>query len=175
VSSHIEPVAVTGLWVRHLPAGGDPLWWPPEAPDGRWQRGEIIGALYLADTAETAWAEWYRWLAATGRRPLDALPRDLWSYRVALDRIADLSTGERLAAAGLPAPEPDAAQWPEFQALGEQLHRQRWAGVLYPSAARPAAQALCLFRPERAIRGVQPVPPAVPQQDPPVPPAGLRT
>ncbi len=175
MSSNIDPVAVTGLWVRHLPAGGDPLWWPPEPPDGRWQRGEIVGALYLADTEETAWAEWYRWLAATGRRPLDTLPRDLWSYRIGLDRIANLSTADRLAAAGLRAPEPDAAQWPAFQALGERLHADGWPGVLYSSAARPAAQAICLFRPERNIRGVRPVPPPLPQQDPPVPPTGLRT
>jgi hypothetical protein len=86
------------------------VWWPPEPPDGRCQRGEIVGALYLADTAETAWVEWYRWLAATGRRPLDTLPRELWRYRIGLDRIANLATADRLASAGLPAPEPDAVQ-----------------------------------------------------------------
>ena len=171
----IEPVAVTGVWVRHLPAGGDPLWWPPEPPDGRWQRGRIVGGLYLADSADTAWAEWYRWLAATARRPLDALPRDLWRYRIKLDRIADLSTPDRLAATGLPAPEPDARQWPAFQTIGERLHADGWSGVRYPSAARPAARALCLFRAGRDIASVRPVPPPVPHAEPPAPPRGLRT
>lgn len=120
-------------------------------------------------------AEWYRWLAATGRQPLDTLPRELWRYQIQLDRVANLSTPERLAAAELPAPDPDTGQWPAFQALGERLHAEGWTGVLYPSAARPAAQALCVFRAERDTRGVRPMPPAVAQADPPIPPTGLRT
>jgi len=175
VTTNIDPVAVTGMWVRHLPAGGDPLWWPPEPPDGRWQRGQVVGALYLADGAETAWAEWYRWLAATARQPLDTLPRELWRYQIQLERIANLATPDRVAAAGLRAPEPDTNQWPEYQALGERLNADGWTGVLYRSAARPAAQALCVFRAGRAVNGVRPVPPPEPQKDPPVPPTGLRT
>ena len=31
---------VTGTWLRHIPAGSDPLHRPPTPADGRWQRGE---------------------------------------------------------------------------------------------------------------------------------------
>jgi hypothetical protein len=37
VSSHIEPVAVTGLWVLHRSPGGDPLV-PARAAVGRRER-----------------------------------------------------------------------------------------------------------------------------------------
>jgi hypothetical protein len=33
------------------------------APDGRWQRGEQLAGLYLAQDPDTVWAEWYRALA----------------------------------------------------------------------------------------------------------------
>lgn len=46
--------------------------------------------------------------------------------------MADLSTPEGLAAAGLPPLAPDAAQWPDYQAVGEAL----WAGGV-GGGARP--------------------------------------
>jgi RES domain-containing protein len=175
VEPGIDPVPVAGTWWRHLPAGGDPLWWPPEPPDGRWQRGHVVGALYLASDHATVWAEWYRWLAATARRPLDALPRDMWRDRVSLDRIADLSSIGRLEAAGLPAPEPASDQWPSYQRVGEQLFADGWQGVLYLSAAHPESLALCVFRTGREVVGIRPVAPPEPQREPPTPPTGLRT
>lgn len=59
-------VSISGVWWRHLPHGGDPLRLAEPASDGRWQRGKTVGALYLAEDAETAWAEWYRTLAESG-------------------------------------------------------------------------------------------------------------
>ena len=86
---------VTGTWWRHMPAGADVLDQPPDPPDGRWQRGEIVEGLYLADSPATVGAEWYRWLAEAGLPPMHALPRDLWQWEVALPRVADLSTAAR--------------------------------------------------------------------------------
>lgn len=145
---------MSGVWFRQVPASGEPLLRPDPAPDGRWQHGETVEGLYLADSEQTAWAEWYRALGELGIPPEQGLPRELWSFAVDLDRIADLSDVQRLEAVGLPIPKPSRRQWQAFQAVGEQLHAQGWAGVLYPSAALAAGRALCVFREHDEIEGV---------------------
>jgi RES domain-containing protein len=121
------------------------------------------------------WAEWYRRLAEDAVAPLDALPRDLWAFTVALDRVAALDTPDRLARVGLPEPTPSRAEWPAFQAVGERAWSEGYSGVLFPSAARPTGRALCVFRPGGALPGMRPLPPPDRQADPPVPPRNLRT
>jgi hypothetical protein len=175
VTLDITAVAVSGTWWRHLPAGGDPAYRSDIPASGRWQRGQTVAALYLAGDPETCWAEWYRRLAEDGLAPLDALPRDLWRYAVALDGVAALDTEERLARAGLTVPAPSRTDWPAYQAVGERLWADGYAGVMFASAARPTGQALCVFRPGRALPGMRPVPPPVRHDAPPIPPRGLRT
>ena len=171
----IDPVPVAGTWVRHVPAGGDPGHRTVIPAPGRWQRGTIVAAVYLADAAQTAWAEWYRALAESETRPLARMPRDLWRYAVVIDHVADLTTGSRLARVGLPEPTPTRAQWPAFQAVGERLWSAGYAGVLFTSASRPAGRCLCVFRPGAALPGLRPVPPPVREDEPPPPPRGMRT
>jgi RES domain-containing protein len=175
VTLDVTPVAVTGTWFRHMPAGGDPAYRGDRPASGRWQRGETVAALYLASDPDTCWAEWYRRLAEDGLAPLDAMPRDLWRYAVALDGVAALETEERLARVGLAPPTPSRTDWRAYQAVGERLWADGYAGVLFASAARPSGGALCVFRPGRALPGMRAVPPPVPQRTPPVPPRGLRT
>jgi hypothetical protein len=84
--------------------------------------------------------------------------------------------GEKIAAIYLlPAPTPSRRTWAAFQAVGERLHSEGFRGVLYPSAARPEHQALCLFREEIVVPGAEPVRPPMTYRDPPAPPVGLRT
>jgi RES domain-containing protein len=97
-----------------------------------------VGGLYLADTPETAWAEFYRAAAELEVPPAKLLPRDLWRYEVSLNAVADLSSDQALAAAGLSTPAPDSSDWPPFQAVGERLALAGAQGVLWHSAARPA-------------------------------------
>ena len=78
------------------------------APDGRWQRGEQLAGLYLAQDPDTVWAEWYRALAELGEPPDLRLPRDLWRFSLNLQRVADLSRRAALGALGLPDLKPDA-------------------------------------------------------------------
>ncbi len=75
--------------------------------------------------------------------------------------VADLSTEAKLARLDPPMPSPSRRTWPLFQALGEELHRRGCRGVLYPSAARPEHQALCLFRKAVSISGAEPARPPV--------------
>lgn len=164
-----------GRWVRHVPAGGDPLYRPPQPGSGRWQHGSVIEGFYLAEDPATAWAEWYRALSELAVAPMRQMPRDLWIYEIEMPRLADLSDAGRLRRVGLDAPMPDRSQWPAYQAVGEALWRDGWAGVISPSAARSAGKALCVFRRSPEVPGVTPIPPPARHDDPPAPPRGLRT
>jgi hypothetical protein len=56
----VDATSISGTWFRHIPAGADIFYEPPDPPDNRWQRGSVVEAVYFADSEETAWAEWYR-------------------------------------------------------------------------------------------------------------------
>jgi RES domain-containing protein len=172
----VERIGVDGSWWRQIPGGGDAHYEPATPADGRWQRGEIIEGLYFADSEATAWAEWYRYLSEAMVPPEQALPRDLWEWRIDVEQIADLSDAEKLSDAGLPPPLPGRAQWPAYQLVGTRLWQEGCRGILAPSAARPDDGAvLCIFRSKRIEDGTEPVPPPRSYPDPPLVPPGLRT
>ena len=125
-----------GRWIKHTYPGSPPLPERDPPPDNRWQRGDVVDALYLADTEATAWAEWYRHLAERMIPPLAQMPRELWTWQVDVE-VADLSTPERLAEVGLEPPTPGRHSWCAYQRVGEQLSKDGWMGLFAPSAARP--------------------------------------
>ncbi len=170
----VTAVAVRGRWVKHTHPGSPPLPERDPPPDNRWQRGDVVDALYLADSEETAWAEWYRHLAERAIPPLAQMPREMWTWEVDTE-VADLSTEEKLAAVGLEPPAPSRRGWVPFQRVGEQISREGWSGLVSRSAARPAGNILCLFRRESVIPGAKPHPPPRRIAEPPPPPMGLRT
>jgi RES domain-containing protein len=174
VALSVTAVVVRGRWFRHAYAGSSPLPEREPPPDNRWQRGDVVDALYLADSDATAWAEWYRHLAERMIPPLAQMPRELWTWSVRVE-VADLSTAERLAEVGLSPLTPDGASWPAYQRVGEQIATEGWRGLIAPSAARPSGKVLCLFRDAHGVRGAQPVPPPREVKEPPPPPTGLRT
>jgi RES domain-containing protein len=174
VALNLTAVAVRGRWVKHTYPGSPPLPERDPAPDNRWQRGAVVDALYLADSEETAWAEWYRHLAERAIPPLAQMPRELWSWQVDVE-VADLSKGEKLAAVGLGPPTPGRHGWQAYQLVGERLSAEGWLGLLAPSAARPAGQILCPFRDEHGVTGARPSPPPREVREPPPPPTGLVT
>ena len=171
----VDRAPVAGVWVKHSPVGLPPLPSRVDPPDNRWERGSVVDAIYLADSEPTAWAEWYRHLAEYGVPPEQAMPRELWKWEVDLE-VADLSTQRRLARVSLPLPSPGRLTWPPFQAVGEELWRDGWRGLLAPSAARPAGRTLCLFWSSgRSIEGADPRTPPSLIVDVPVPPVGMTT
>jgi RES domain-containing protein len=157
-----------------VPAGIDPLGTGSPPGDGRWQRGAKVAAIYLADGEETVWAEWYRMLAERALPPRLALPRELWRIEVKLDAVADLSTADRLTRLGLAPPRPGRSTWPAYQEVGEQLRADGLAGLVAPSAARPAGRVLCVFLPTTARAVVAADAPRRVDEAPP-PPRGLTT
>ena len=171
----VSSVAIHDLWWRQVPNAADPLFRADPPSDGRWQRGEVVGALYLADSEETAWAEWYRALAEFAIPPDRQMPRDLWRWEIDVDGVANLSTADRLTAVDLAVPQPGPGEWAPFQAVGERLWRDGHRGVLAPSAARPSGQILCLFRHTDELGGVTPVRPPTTYRHPPTPPTGMTT
>jgi RES domain-containing protein len=171
----VDAIHVSATWWRHVPVGGDPWYEPDDPADGRWQRGEIVDAWYLADEPDTVWAEWYRAVADLGVPPMHLLPRDLWAWEISLLRVADLSSEARLARVGLQHPRPNRAHWPAFQAVGERLCSEGYQGLIAPSAARPDHAVLCVFRTEREMPGATPVPPPETVKKPPRVPKGMTT
>lgn len=170
----VDTVAAVGEWIRHAPHRSNLLGRSVEPTDGRWQHGDVAHALYLADSAETAVAEWYRLLAERGLPPGQAIPHDHHVWEAHID-VADLSTTHKLARVGLESPRPGRRTWPAFQAVGDELFHAGYAGLIAPSAARPDAQILTIFdhgkwppdhcRPLRAIEVLQV----------PAPPTGMTT
>ena len=169
----VSPRAVNGTWVRHVPHRAELLGRASLPADGRWQRGEVVPGLYLADSMETATAEWYRALAELGLSPQDHVPYDHHEWRLDL-RLADLSSVEALHDVALSTPAPDRRGWPAFQRVGEQLWRGGWAGLVAPSAARPGALVVCIFAEAWPPAGCEPIGRSVVVAVPP-PPRGMRT
>ncbi len=133
-----------------------------------------MDALYLGDSEDTVWAEWYRHLAELAIPPLAQMPRDVWSWDVDIE-VADLASSDRLEALGLAEPVPGRRGWPRYQAVGERLWREGWNGLVAASAAHRGGRVLCLFRSGDTVKGATPVPPPRRISDPPTPPTGLRT
>lgn len=171
----VEGTSLSGIWWRQIPGGGDVHHQPDPPADSRWQRGDVVDALYFAESEETAWAEWYRALAESGLPPHQALPRDLWRWEISLPDVADLSTEEKLQQVGLEPPRPNRSRWPAFQAVGETLHEEGWSALIAPSAARPEGRVLCIFRSERTVAGATPLPPPQSYSQPPQVPRGMTT
>jgi RES domain-containing protein len=171
----VDATRVTGRWVKHAYAGAEPFPQRDPPPDNRWQRGEIVDAVYLADVGDTAWAEWYRHLAERGVPPNEQMPRDLWVWQVAAE-VADLSDANRLARVDLKPPRPGRRGWAPYRQVGEMLADEGWPGLVAPSAARPAHLVLCLFRAAgETLAGARPVPPPTLIEEPPAPPTGMTT
>lgn len=170
----VERVPLLGIWLRQSRSGSVALPERDPPPDSRWQRGAVVDALYLADEEATAWAEWYRHLAELGVPPDHWLPSYLWRWRIDVE-VADLRTEEQLGRVGLPWPRPGRATWPAFQAVGERLFAEGWAGLVAPSAARRSGLVLCLFRGGSPLRGADPLSPPREVSTAPAPPTGMTT
>lgn len=54
----VDAVRFVGRWFKHAFRGSAPLVRRDPPPDNRWQRGDVVDALYLADEEATAWAKW---------------------------------------------------------------------------------------------------------------------
>lgn len=174
MAADVAAIAVRGRWLKHTFPGSSALPRRDPPPDNRWQRGDVVDALYLADSEDTTWAEWYRHLAERAIPPLAQMPRDLWAWEVEAE-VADLSTREQLAALGLPVPSPGRRSWAAFQRVGERLWKDGWPGLLAPSAARPEGRVLCLFRSGAGVSGATAADPPRRVAEPPPPPTGLQT
>jgi RES domain-containing protein len=135
-----------------------------------------VRALYLADSPETAWAEWYRHSAEIGVPPQNRLPRDLWKFEIDVAEVADLTAQGVLSSYGITSLSPSRRQWPDAQPIGEAAWRAGARALLAPSAAHVSGRVLAVFRNGRGkIAGVTPVRPPRRYMELPALPTGLRT
>lgn len=170
------PVRVQGTWWRVGRPSGDPLALTPESADGRWQRGSVVRALYLADSEQTAWAEWYRHSAELGVPPHTRLPRAVYSFEVDVAQVADLTAAAALERLGVKRLQPTRRQWPTTQPIGEVCRQAGRRGLLAPSAAHEGGRVLVIFRPTaEAPDGVRALPRPRRHTELPPLPTGLRT
>lgn len=136
----------------------------------------MVRALYLADDAATAWAEWYRHSAEMGVPPQLRLPRDLWRIEVDLDGVADLTVDGVLEQHGLRRLAPSRRDWRRTQPIGEAYWRAGRTAVLVPSVAHVGGRVLAVFRiADGPLAGLKPVRPARRFSELPALPVGLRT
>jgi hypothetical protein len=129
--------------------------------------------LYLANSPETAWAEFYRAAAELGTPPMRMFPRRLWRLAVKLAEVVDLREPAALDQLGLPPLSPSSTEWPVFQAVGERLALAGVEGLLYRSSAHTDGICLCLFEP--ALSNVRATAEPELVAEPPPVPRGLRT
>jgi RES domain-containing protein len=168
-------VPVEGIWVHYVSLArrrpGRPRSGLVPAP-GRWQPAGMR-RIYLADSEDTAWAEFYRALAERGQAPTDEMPCEVIHMHVELERVADLRTERARKALGLPRMRPTRAQWPAFQTVGMRLIADGAQGVLYSSAAHVRSLCLCVY--EAGLPAVRTEGEPVRVLTPPPPPRGTRT
>lgn len=89
--------------------------------------------------------------------------------------VADLSTTANLRAQGLGRPVPDRGSWAPFQRVGEGLAAAGWAGLIAPSASRPAGLVLCVFWGGPGLGRIRALPRPRRVDEAPVPPGGMTT
>lgn len=136
----------------------------------------MVRALYLADSDETAWAEWYRHSAELGVPPQTRLPRDLWRFSVDLKDVADLTVPGVLHALGVESLSPTRRQWAKTQPIGERCWRAGRRALLAPSAAHIGGRVLAVFRTAPGtIGGLTPMRPTRRFSELPALPTGMRT
>jgi RES domain-containing protein len=168
-------ISVSGVWWRVSRSGQDPLFWTAVPADGRWQRSSVVRGLYLSDSEETAWAEWYRHTSEMGVPPQWRMPRDTWRLRVDVADVGDLHEIANLAPYGITELVPTMRQWPATQPVGEAHFRAGHRAILTPSAAHVGGQVLTIFRPDVDVPGVVAVQPGCAHFELPPLPTGLRT
>ena len=135
----------------------------------------MVRGFYLADTEDTAWAEWYRHTSELGAAPASRMPRDTWQIAVEVTDIGDLTDLATLGLHGLTELLPTRRQWPLTQPVGEAYYHDGWRGILTPSAAHVGGQVLTIFRPLPVLPGLRTVATANEYAELPPLPTGLRT
>jgi RES domain-containing protein len=159
-------IAVDGKWrlFRQAGVGHPPLWLSPGStyvkpqPSGRWHVEGEGYAQYLAPDEDAAWAEHVRRHGVRTEDERCHFLLRLWRMRVVEQRIADLSTFDRIEESGL-----DPARFVDddhtyCQHLAFTLRGSGFRGVLAPSAAHPGAVNFTLFGSRRECKMGEPNP-----------------
>jgi len=102
------------------------------------------------------------------------MPRDLWRWHIDVERVADLSSGDRLPAVGLKAPGRFSGSGPSFRS-SESGCGGRISGRPRTQRSSPVGRVLCLFRETDDISVAMPLRPPITYRHVPAPPKGMTT
>ncbi len=141
----VDTGSVHAVLVRHIPHGSTRSMSRPNRPtavgSGAHRRG-----LVLRRRAGYGVGRVVPRFGGHRTSPAHAVPRDLWRWRIDLDRVALLDDDTRLARVGLPPPQPTQHQWPACQQVGAALPDEGYDRRLVASAARPSKPGRFRFR-----------------------------
>lgn len=115
---------------RHDPLSGDGA----QLAGGRFNPAGSFPVLYLCLSRACAVAELQRAAARQALDVVDLLPRHLYRYEIALDRVLDLTATPTQKAVGLAAEVLTGPEWTACQELGTTAHALGWQGLVAPSA-----------------------------------------
>lgn len=132
----LEASAYEGKAYRHISAGRDPLSGEgARRAGGRWNPPNSFAVLYLALDVPTTLRELTRSAAKQGLKPLDFLPRELFTYEVRLQHVLDLRVLDHVRALGTRAELLGGDDVVTCQEIGEAAHHVGFEALLAPSAA----------------------------------------
>ncbi len=147
----VDLTSIDAVWWQQIPGGGDVYYQPPDPANSRWQRGSTVEGLYFADCEETAWAEWYRFLAEAGVPPSMALPRDLWQWQIEIEGVASQPRSASNRSAYLSRSQEDRSGLC-FKRLASDSSKRATPGSWLPRPPAPPALSFVFFGPKKGLR-----------------------
>lgn len=151
----LDPATYSGAAYRHVASHYNPLSGAgARSQGGRWNPKGSYSTLYLARERATAIAEFQRMASRAGRAPADFLPRRLYTYRLRLNGLLDLTDPDALAAVDLTAADLSSDDLSRCQAVGEAAQHLGREGVIAPSATTSGTVIAVFFDrldPESAV------------------------
>jgi len=147
----VAPAAVEGIFFRHAAPNRDAF---AGGTGGRW--GAAFPVIYLGRPRAAAVAEAYRHLVDdTGVPAQSVKPRVLYTVRVRVAAVLDLTSAENLRRVGLrdadlTTPIDDHVR---CQEIGGSAHQLGYHGILAPAAHR-LGQTLAIFRDRVTVREI---------------------
>lgn len=139
----VPTTSVHGTFYRHAAPNRDAF---AGGVGGRW--GQAFPVIYLGRPTDSVVIEAYRHLVEeTGMAPARVRPRTLYTVRVSVERVLDLTVPAHLAAAGLNEQDLSSAvdDYAACQAVAAAAHQLEYHAILAP-AATGRGQTLAIFR-----------------------------
>lgn len=154
----LERQSYSGECYRHQGPGHPPLNTEgARIHGGRWNPKESFPVLYLAQTENTAAAEFFRLAEKHGMKPSALLPRRLFRYSVELNAVLHLTHPSALEAVDLTLADISDDDATKCQSVGDAAHYAGFEAVIAPSASGIGDIVAVFFDQMKAGSRVEPI------------------